>query len=87
MELNKNDGLIYFVRDFFIEAGGKVDDWPQELLDICQSMKESILKMMDKLDQMKENYLDTLIDIDYIFYALDEAINALPSSKKLVKIN
>ena len=87
VELNKNDGLIYFVRDFFIEAGGKVDDWPPELLDICQNMKESILKMMDKLDQMKENYLDTLIDIDYIFYALDEAINALPSSQKLVKIN
>ena len=34
--------------------------------------------MIDKLDQLKENYLDNLVDLDNVQFALDEAFTAIP---------
>lgn len=78
VELRRNDGLIYFVRDFYRAIGEKLDEWSQELVDITVKIKQQLLVMIDKLDQLKENYLDNLVDLDNVQFALDEAFTAIP---------
>ena len=74
VELRHNDGLIYFVRDFYRAVSPKIDEWSQELLEITVKIKSNMLKIIDKLDRLKEAYLETLKDLDNVQFALDEAI-------------
>lgn len=71
------------MRDFYRATASKVNEWSEELVEITERLKASILEIIDKLDRLKETYLDNLIDLDNVQFALDEAINAIPNTKNL----
>ena len=64
--MRRNDGLVYFIRDFFKAVAAKIDDWSEELLDIAVELKAKMLEIIDKLDRLKESYADNLVDLDNV---------------------
>ena len=64
--MRRNDGLVYFIRDFFKAVASKIDDWSEELLDIAVELKAKMLEIIDKLDRLKESYADNLVDLDNV---------------------
>lgn len=50
VELRRNDGVIYFVRDFYRAIAYKVNDWSTELVEITIKLKATLLSIIDKLD-------------------------------------
>lgn len=78
VELRRNDGLVYFVRDFYRAISYKLDEWSDELIDITFTLRETLLIIIDKIDRLKESYLESLIDMDNVSFALDECILAIP---------
>ena len=81
-ELRRNDGLVYFIRDFYRAAAYKVDEWSQDLIDLTCQLKDTLLVIIDRLDRLKESYLDDLVDVDNAQFALDEALLAIPDLSK-----
>ena len=67
-----------FVRDFYRTISYKLDDWCDDLVEITGKIKETLLLIIDKLDRLKETYLEDIIDIDNIQFALDAAVLAIP---------
>lgn len=78
VQLRRNDGLVYFVRDFYRATASKVSEWSEELIEITRKMKNVLLEIIDKLDRLKESYLDNVIDLENVQFALDEAVLAIP---------
>ena len=85
VELRRNDGLVYFVRDFYRATSSKVSEWSEELIELTIKIKDILLIIIDKLDRLKESYLDDIIELDNVFFALDEAILAIPDLSSRLK--
>lgn len=85
VELRRNDGIVYFIRDFYRSASGKLNEWSEELIQITVKLKDILLIIIDKLDRLKESYLDDIIELDNVIFALDEAVLAIPDLSSRVK--
>lgn len=62
-ELNRSDGLLFFIRDFYSVISKKKDKWGEELCEVTMKLRDVLLNMIDNLDQLRETYSENIIDI------------------------
>jgi hypothetical protein len=78
-ELDCDDGLLYFIRDFYKVASLESnDEWSDELKEITIKLKQTILTVVDSLYNLKATYGTAIIEIKAMMHAFDMALKNIP---------
>ena len=71
IELDHADGLLCFVRDFYEIAAKMRSEWSEDLSQVTVLLKKTLMRVLDKLFNIKDMYTDSLIEMRDMLYAFD----------------
>jgi hypothetical protein len=71
VELDHADGLLCFVRDFYEIAAKMRSEWSEDLSQVTVLLKKTLMRVLDKLFNIKDMYTDSLIEMQDMLYAFD----------------
>lgn len=73
-ETGKAEGLLIFIADLYKILITRRPFWSDELRMITGKLYDALMTMTDKLHLLKDTYLQNIIPIEEIMFALSEAI-------------
>jgi hypothetical protein len=67
-----------FIRDFYFAVSDNVEAWGDAFKESTSKLRAKLIELEEKLDDLRATYSEAMINLDQIFFALDQALLAIP---------